>query len=392
MDYKHLRQFGAVVADIEVKIARELDDWDLALETPMPLDDEERKEIERRRESFQQQMADINFLVQTKLAKIDKMKGYFGKLESGVYWPVNSEQQAEVHALQNRIEPMIGNLYSDIASLRRAKKSLRDKYWAKLYEDKYRWSLGLPVTSTTMCDDKEFISYTQADSSRAVDEGIKAPPEVPKTRKEWTPPVPTPQNPVFETPAQKWKRKNDKTPNTPKRTVCSCKKSKCLKLYCDCFAGNLFCSELCSCADCRNDKVHKYERKLAIDLLKERKPAAYERMETPGSSAHAAAQEAGCKCKRTRCLKKYCVCFNQQAYCTDACVCLECGNNPNKPPPAAAADTQPCAADSTVDTQATSDPTKRKSGELSPLDMLYEASKQDQPDTEGSTKRVRLVA
>ncbi|PKA64561.1 CRC domain-containing protein TSO1 [Apostasia shenzhenica] len=33
---------------------------------------------------------------------------------------------------------------------------------------------------------------------------------------------------------------------------CRCKRSKCLKLYCDCFAIGNFCNEACSCLDCSN--------------------------------------------------------------------------------------------------------------------------------------------
>lgn len=32
---------------------------------------------------------------------------------------------------------------------------------------------------------------------------------------------------------------------------CHCKKSKCLKLYCDCFAAGLYCNN-CNCASCAN--------------------------------------------------------------------------------------------------------------------------------------------
>lgn len=37
-----------------------------------------------------------------------------------------------------------------------------------------------------------------------------------------------------------------------KRHPCNCKKSKCLKLYCECFSAELFCDG-CNCTDCRNN-------------------------------------------------------------------------------------------------------------------------------------------
>lgn len=36
------------------------------------------------------------------------------------------------------------------------------------------------------------------------------------------------------------------------RAVCNCKKSKCLKLYCQCFAAMMHCGENCNCNDCSN--------------------------------------------------------------------------------------------------------------------------------------------
>jgi hypothetical protein len=34
-----------------------------------------------------------------------------------------------------------------------------------------------------------------------------------------------------------------------------------------------------------------------------------------------------CRCKRSRCLKKYCQCFLVNALCNEACACTNCGNN-----------------------------------------------------------------
>jgi hypothetical protein len=36
---------------------------------------------------------------------------------------------------------------------------------------------------------------------------------------------------------------------------CNCKKSACLKKYCECFQAGVFCSSACKCVDCRNYEV-----------------------------------------------------------------------------------------------------------------------------------------
>lgn len=36
---------------------------------------------------------------------------------------------------------------------------------------------------------------------------------------------------------------------------CNCKKSNCLKKYCECYQAGLKCSELCKCEDCKNAKM-----------------------------------------------------------------------------------------------------------------------------------------
>jgi hypothetical protein len=101
---------------------------------------------------------------------------------------------------------------------------------------------------------------------------------------------------------------------------CKCKKSKCLKLYCDCFVILKLCNG-CSCNDCHNDAEHEPERQAAIAATKARNPTAF--LEKVSSSKE---HMNGCNCKQSLCLKKYCECFGGGAHCGANCKCRNCQN------------------------------------------------------------------
>jgi hypothetical protein len=108
---------------------------------------------------------------------------------------------------------------------------------------------------------------------------------------------------------------------------CTCKKSRCLKLYCDCFAASILCSGDCKCNECKNNEGSSVDRKVAIQQLLKRNPNAFK-------SRKQVAQEAGCNCKKSGCIKKYCECFNAGLPCGEKCKCLGCQNckeNVNSP-------------------------------------------------------------
>ena len=108
--------------------------------------------------------------------------------------------------------------------------------------------------------------------------------------------------------------------NSPYERRCKCKKSKCLKLYCDCFAVGDICNASCACLECHNTPAYKEEREKAIKAIRGRNPNAFQIKIQ--SDKHA----RGCQCKKTACLKKYCECFQAGILCASNCRCSDCQN------------------------------------------------------------------
>lgn len=104
-------------------------------------------------------------------------------------------------------------------------------------------------------------------------------------------------------------------------TVCNCKKSKCLKLYCDCFAVMNYCSGGCNCFDCCNRTEREAIRQDAIKCTKERNALAFQ-TKISNKDQHL----TGCHCKNSQCLKKYCECYTGGAFCGTNCKCQMCLN------------------------------------------------------------------
>ncbi|XP_065854800.1 protein tesmin/TSO1-like CXC 2 isoform X2 [Euphorbia lathyris] len=119
---------------------------------------------------------------------------------------------------------------------------------------------------------------------------------------------------------------------------CNCKRSKCLKLYCECFAAGLYCIEPCSCQDCFNKPAHEDKVLETRKQIESRNPLAFapkvirntdfvsefadETNKTPASARH----KRGCNCKKSNCLKKYCECYQGGVGCSANCRCEGCKN------------------------------------------------------------------
>ena len=85
--------------------------------------------------------------------------------------------------------------------------------------------------------------------------------------------------------------------------MCSCKKTRCLKLYCECLSKGIYCGVMCRCELCENHEYSKYQVR--------------EVPTNPGK---------GCACQKSHCLKGYCDCYSQGLKCTPRCGCIDCHN------------------------------------------------------------------
>ena len=108
-----------------------------------------------------------------------------------------------------------------------------------------------------------------------------------------------------------------------KKFSCRCKKSNCMKLYCDCFANGEKCIG-CNCVNCSNVIGNEINIKKVYDEVVGKNPVSMKLNLQKKSKTN------GCNCSKSNCLKKYCECYKAGLKCSKICRCKICENMENK--------------------------------------------------------------
>ena len=121
--------------------------------------------------------------------------------------------------------------------------------------------------------------------------------------------------------------KND--PNKIEGVNCNCKRTKCLKMYCKCFAVQGFCSGACGCTDCCNQLDNPLRHLAQKEVLAKNPKAFFKKFKRVKSSSDSVGflHSRGCKCRKTKCLKNYCECYSVGVACSVLCQCQGCQND-----------------------------------------------------------------
>ena len=162
------------------------------------------------------------------------------------------------------------------------------------------------------------------------DKATPSPPSrsvAPRRRRTSTPAPVTPNRDGSMSSEEEWMVRNEDRDSTQCKN-CNCKKSRCLKLYCECFMAGIYCSNgggQCQCSNCQNTPEYAGLVEETRRMILQRNPHAFKPKIV--NEVH----QKGCHCRKSACQKKYCECFQAGVPCTSECRCTGCKNHgPNR--------------------------------------------------------------
>ena len=113
---------------------------------------------------------------------------------------------------------------------------------------------------------------------------------------------------------------------------CTCKKTKCIKKYCECFSSGVFCQN-CKCENCENKQNYLIENnninKKEEEDLDENKNIKQNNDNNFDLNDNYFKKLIICTCSKSGCNKNYCECFKAKVKCNNKCRCIKCLNKPD---------------------------------------------------------------
>ena len=117
---------------------------------------------------------------------------------------------------------------------------------------------------------------------------------------------------------------------------CTCKKTKCIKKYCECFSSGVLCFN-CKCENCENksylndntnNKNINKENKKEEEEINEKKNINQNNINNIEINDNNFKKLIICTCSKSGCNKNYCECFKAKVKCNNKCRCIKCLNKP----------------------------------------------------------------
>ena len=122
---------------------------------------------------------------------------------------------------------------------------------------------------------------------------------------------------------------------------CTCKKTKCIKKYCECYSSGVFCKN-CKCENCENCGNKPYltdnNNNNNNNIIKKEEELNENKTIKQMSESEIICDINDnyskkliiCTCSKSGCNKNYCECFKAKVKCNNKCRCIKCLNKPDE--------------------------------------------------------------